>query len=196
MGKQYFLSQPNGELLLFSMDSNILKPTLYNGASGLNSYSMFDCASAYTQFFPPAMAKLNLASSSGIIFFFRLGLPAQAASTRNWTSQERSSRSIRKAASSTSSPGDQALVQQERSLGLAPQHPCDLLPSLLRRHNAAILIILGDGVVQIAYILRDHVQRLSERGPGSAGYGMGVADGMNVSRGFVHSRVDMEDRGV
>lgn len=62
----------------------------------------------------------------------------------------------------------------------------NILPLLCGQDNPAILRVDGEGVVEIAHVLRYQLQRFPKRTPCTTRDGMRVTDCMDIWPGFVY----------
>lgn len=86
---------------------------------------------------------------------------------------------------------DDSMVNQQRSFAFGAQYLGNLLTLLLSRYNADIFVVDAQYAIEVAHVLRDHLEGLAESAPGAAGNGVGVADGVDVVAGFVDFGVDV-----
>lgn len=88
------------------------------------------------------------------------------------------------------------MIKEEGSLRFVPEQTRDALTFLLVRHDPTVLTVDSYRAVQIAHILRYHVQRLAENGPRAARNGMSMADGVDISPCLMDFRVNQKARQI
>lgn len=87
--------------------------------------------------------------------------------------------------------GQQTVVTQDGALAAGAEGGGDAVALFGAEHNTTVGIVDGLGVaVELAGILRDHVEAAAKDGPGLAVDAVGVADGVDIGSGLVDGRMD------